>query len=66
MNLNRRRLPGLSKRLKPGKENAEYRELDSKIKEFVKSGSFDQISQTVADYVTRKIEQNLAKKKTND
>lgn len=56
----------MSKRLKPGKENAEYRELDSKIKEFVKSGSFDQISQTVADYVTRKIEQNLAKKKTND
>lgn len=36
--------------------DAEYRELDQKIKKLASSGSFDKISESVAEFVTRRIE----------
>lgn len=54
----------MSKNLSPNSLDPEVRELDQKIRGFVKAGSFDQITQSVADFVARKIEQNQSKKKS--
>lgn len=53
----------MPKTVTPKPVDPEYRELDQKIRGFVKSGSFDQITQSVAEFVARKIEQNQAGKK---
>lgn len=42
----------------------DLQELDKKIKEHVKSGSFDKVTETVAEFVSQKIEQNQSAKKS--
>lgn len=54
----------MSKTLGSKSTDPEIRELDQKIRGFVQSGSFDQITQSVAEFVARKIEQQQAGKKT--
>jgi len=53
----------LGKRTDPQSYGADYRELDEKIKRFVKSGSYDKIGASVAEFVSRRIEQSLTAKK---
>lgn len=53
----------MSKDLNRISQGSDYLALDKKIREYVKTGSFDKITQSVAEFVSQKIEQNQSKKK---
>ncbi len=53
----------MGKKLNPKSDEADVRELDAKIKKLASSGSFDKISETVAEFVTRRIEKYQSNKK---
>lgn len=55
----------MAKQSNPKSYEVDYRELDEMIKRYVKSGSYDKIGASVAEFVSRRIEQSQSAKKRN-